>query len=215
VTTQVAEPETSGLWHAALFHRGTADFEVHEALVNIALAGAPVRMLCPYDVGLPRDVISCAEATHPVISPGGQFQPSPRYQQAIRGHVPAECDRPLPSPPAGARVLACGDDLSATRHVVSVQATEAGLPATRLSDLQIAIGELTANTLVHSPGPGTLTIWATSTEIVCQVSDAGRITDPLAGEAAAWPRGGRRPDGQRLGQPGWAAAASWPSRRAS
>jgi hypothetical protein len=40
---------------------------------------------------------------------------------------------------------------------------------------------LAANTFVHTSGPGTLTLWATQSEIICQVNDTGQITDPLAG----------------------------------
>jgi anti-sigma regulatory factor (Ser/Thr protein kinase) len=278
----VAEPESSGLWHAALFHRDTAEFETqaclfaedaaragaavlmvgpassmdrlrghlnglgervtwvdvsetganpgrlisaisqfsyehpgrdtwcvqqvawpsrpaeemwevlrHEALLNMALAGAPVRMLCPYDTRLSRDLISCAEATHPVISPHGRFQPSPRYRDDVPGLVPAECDRPLSSPPSDARVLAYADDLSTIRHLVSLQARVAGLSPSRTGDLLISVGELAANTLAHADGPGTLTMWTTGMEIICQVSDPGHITDPLAGRLRPGPAAGR------------------------
>jgi anti-sigma regulatory factor (Ser/Thr protein kinase) len=153
----------------------------HEALLNMALAGAPVRVLCPYDTSLPLELISCAEVTHPVISPRGRFQPSPRYRADARGPVPAECDRPLPVPPADAWVLPYADDLSAVRDLVSRRARAAGLAPGRAGDLLIAVGELVANTLAHAAGSGTLTTWTTSAEIVCQVSDAGYITDPLAG----------------------------------
>jgi anti-sigma regulatory factor (Ser/Thr protein kinase) len=165
----------------------------HEALLNAALASAPVRVLCPYDIRLPLELISCVEATHPVISPLGRFQLSPRYRDA-RGLVPAECDAPLPSPPPGARALLYTDDLSAVRHLVSERARAAGLSPGRAGDLLIAVGELTANTLAHAAGPGTLTTWTTSAEIVCQVSDTGYITDPLAGRLRPEPaaeQGGR------------------------
>jgi anti-sigma regulatory factor (Ser/Thr protein kinase) len=280
----VAEPGSSGLWHAALFHRGAAEFEAraclfaeeaaqagaavlvlgpasglgvlrlrlngigdqvtwvdvadesanpgqlisaisrfaqdhpgratccvqqaawpsrpaeelwevlrHEALLNVALAAAPVRMLCSYDSRLPPELIACAEATHPVISPGGRFGPSPRYHDA-RELVPPECDRPLPPPPADARVLPFAGDLSTVRRLVWLRAQTAGLARGRAGDLQIAVGELAANTLAHSGGPGTLTMWTTKAEIICQVSDTGHITDPLAGRLRPGPaadRGGR------------------------
>jgi anti-sigma regulatory factor (Ser/Thr protein kinase) len=166
----------------------------HEALLNIALAGAPVRVLCPYDADLPREFISCAEATHPVISPGGPWQPNPRYDGGARDVIPAECDRPLPAPPAGARMLPYADDLSSVRHAVSLFAQASGLRRDRAADLVIAVGELAANTVAHANGPGTLTVWAAGGDIICQVSDRGYITDPLAGRLRPGPaadRGGR------------------------
>jgi anti-sigma regulatory factor (Ser/Thr protein kinase) len=273
VIRKVAEPASSGLWHAALFHRGAAEFEAqacrfaetaasagaavlvtgpassldrlrarldglgdlvtwadmadgganpgrlisalarfadqhagraiwcvqqaawpsrpaeelwevlkHEALLNSALSGAPLRMLCPYDAGLPADLISCAEATHPVIAPAGQWQASPRYGEAARGIVPAACDQPLPAPPADAWAVSYFDDLRPLRSLVSLRARAAGLPPHRASDLVIAVGELAANTLAHVRGAGTLTTWTTRAEIVCEVTDGGHITDPLAGQ---------------------------------
>jgi anti-sigma regulatory factor (Ser/Thr protein kinase) len=46
--------------------------------------------------------------------------------------------------------------------------------------LVIAISELTANTLRHTGGGGTVQVWRTSEEIICQVADTGQIADPLA-----------------------------------
>lgn len=166
----------------------------HEALLNVALAGSRLRVLCPYDTRLPRELINCAETTHPVISPDGTFEPSPHYHGDIRGDVPEQCDRPLPAPPAGARVQRYADDLSPIRHLVWLEALAAGLPDNRADDLLIAVGELAANTLAHARPPGTLTMWATRAEVVCQVSDGGYIANPLAGRlrpSPAAPNGGR------------------------
>jgi anti-sigma regulatory factor (Ser/Thr protein kinase) len=50
-----------------------------------------------------------------------------------------------------------------------------------VSDLVVAVGELAANTLEHTSGPGTLTLWAAESEVICQVNDSGHIADPLVG----------------------------------
>ncbi len=70
-----------------------------------------------------------------------------------------------------------------------MQARQAGLPPGRVLDLVIAVNELAANTVDHTAGPGTLTIWSTPREIICQVSDSGHITDPLAGSRVDVPGG--------------------------
>jgi anti-sigma regulatory factor (Ser/Thr protein kinase) len=64
---------------------------------------------------------------------------------------------------------------------VASRAQRAGLPPRRVGDLVIAVGELAANTFAHTSGPGTVTLWATESEIICQVNDSGHISDPLAG----------------------------------
>lgn len=158
----------------------------HEALLNVALAGVPVHVLCPYDTTLPARMISCAEATHPVITSGGGWRPSSRYQRA-GSTVPDECDQPLPPVPGSARVADFTDDLAAVRHLVSLHALAAGLSRARTDDLLIAVGELAANTLAHGGGQGTLALWATVGEVTCQIRDAGYITDPLAGRLRPGP----------------------------
>ena len=149
----------------------------HEALINLALAGNPARVLCPYDEALAAGMLSCARATHPVIRQDGRSRPNPDFQRAL----PPECDRPLSEPPDGAQVMRYRRNLSDVRHLVSLRSHTAGLPPGRCGDLLIAIGELTANTLDHTTGSGTLTVWETSDEIICQVHDNGHITDPLVG----------------------------------
>src|SRR5262249_12457540 len=64
--------------------------------------------------------------------------------------------------------------------LVGRYAERAGLPADRRADLALAVSEITANTLGHTDGDGTLHIWTSGCEIICQVHDGGRITDPMA-----------------------------------
>ena len=61
----------------------------------------------------------------------------------------------------------------------------------RASDLVLAVSEVAANTLRHTPSSGTLAIWHDPHEIVCEIRDNGVITDPLAGR--------RRPAPDALG----------------
>jgi anti-sigma regulatory factor (Ser/Thr protein kinase) len=83
-------------------------------------------------------------------------------------------------------------DLARLRGIVRARARAAGLPPHRVVDLVLAVGEATANTVRHAGGTGTLKIWRDETEIVCEVSDAGRMQDPQAGRRrpAAGTRGG-------------------------
>ena len=150
----------------------------HEALVNLALAALPVNVLCPYDVQLGTGLIASVGRTHPALIQGGRRWPSPAY---AAGTVPEECDLPLTTPPAGAETLRYRDGLAGVRDFTASSARRGRLPPRRVGDLVIAVGELAADTFAHTSGPGTLTLWATDSEIVCQVNDTGHITDPLAG----------------------------------
>lgn len=100
--------------------------------------------------------------------------------------VPDERDRPLDGSPGDAEVLAYRADLAEIRGFAASWARRAGLPPERIGDLVIVVGELTANTLAHTGGPGVLRLWVSGGEVVCQVDDGGQITDPRAGM--------RRPD---------------------
>ena len=72
-------------------------------------------------------------------------------------------------------------DLAAIRAVVHRYAIKAGLTEARAIDLVLAGSEVAANTVRHAKSPGSLQIWYDATEIICQIHDEGRITDPLAG----------------------------------
>ena len=80
------------------------------------------------------------------------------------------------------------------RSFVASRAKRAGLTPPRIPDLVLAISELAANTLRHTGGGGTVQFWRTRDRIICQVSDTGQITDPLARH--------RVPAGEELGGKG-------------
>lgn len=89
--------------------------------------------------------------------------------------------QPLSTPPDGSEVLRYRSHLSRVREFTAAWAHRAGLPPRQVNDLIIAAAELAANTLTHTTGPGTLTLWTTDEEVICQVEDQGHITDPLPG----------------------------------
>jgi anti-sigma regulatory factor (Ser/Thr protein kinase) len=152
----------------------------HEALINLAFDKTAVNIMCPYDVrGLAADVVGRVQRTHPAILQGGQTRPAASYPG--HGVVPADCDDPLPAPPADARVLGYETSLRQVRDLVASHSAALGMAADRITNLVIAAGEITANTLCHTNAGGTFWIWHSGEEVICQVQDQGWITDPLAG----------------------------------
>jgi anti-sigma regulatory factor (Ser/Thr protein kinase) len=152
----------------------------HEALINLAFAAAPVRILCSYDSArLDPGIIRSALRTHPVLTADGTARPSPAYDASVV--FPGECDQPLRRPPDGAAALAYRADLASVRAYAARHASSIGLPPDRVPDLVLAVGELAANTFRHTDAGGSLAIWPEGNEVVCQVQDSGHITDPLAG----------------------------------
>ena len=90
-------------------------------------------------------------------------------------------DQPPGRPPARATVHCYRNGLAAARRAATGYARASGLAEERIQDVVLAIGELTANTLRHTSGPGTLTMWTADGELLAQVDDAGHIRAPLPG----------------------------------
>ena len=72
-------------------------------------------------------------------------------------------------------------NLSEVRALAEIEARTSGLPEERVADFVIAVGEVTANTVRHAQSPGSMEIWLTDRELVCEIRDSGVITDPLVG----------------------------------
>jgi anti-sigma regulatory factor (Ser/Thr protein kinase) len=164
----------------------------HEALLNLAFANSDISIFCPYSALLPKSVIAEARTTHPMVRADGTESASPDYLGPA--DYLAKLDRPL-SAPTAAEALEYQRDLRPVRALVTEVARGAGLAPSRCTDLVIAASEVAANTLRHTRGPGTVRVWATDSEVLCQFEDSGFINDPLAGHGRP---PGDRPGGQGL-----------------
>ncbi|MBK3629302.1 anti-sigma factor RsbA family regulatory protein [Streptomyces asoensis] len=151
----------------------------HEALINAAFEGRPVTILCPYDAtGLDEEVLADARSTHPTVLTGDTEQVSDSYDW--RAVVARYNEALVPAPDAA--VFSFGaDELYAVRAFAVEEAGRLGLTGQRLNDAELAVAELTTNSVVHGAGRGTLAVWAAEGQVVCEVRDAGRLSDPLAG----------------------------------
>ena len=154
----------------------------HESLLNLAFAGGPSWwLLCPYDTeALDTVVLEEARRTHPFVRENGVGRESDDF--CGLSAIAAPFAEPLPEPPASALELAFGDGpLEALRWLAGRAAAEAKLGASRAADFVLAVHELATNTVRHGGGRGTLRLWREPDALVCEVSDAGRLDQPLAG----------------------------------
>jgi anti-sigma regulatory factor (Ser/Thr protein kinase) len=164
----------------------------HEALINHAFTGRDVTILCPYDVtGLPAPVLADAEVTHPVVVDADGERTSPAYAP---DRVVATYNTPLPEPAGPVVVVEVGSEteVTAARRRTRRHAADAGLPRTRVADVELAVTELLTNSVEHGGGVGTLRIWTVDGHLACEVHDTGTLADPLAGRrpaVAGHPRG--------------------------
>ncbi|GAA3341384.1 anti-sigma factor RsbA family regulatory protein [Amorphoplanes nipponensis] len=167
--------------------RGRSDLEypacaAHEALINAVFADRDAAILCPYDAAsLDDEVLGDAWRNHPTMIENEVRRPSDRYADPLA--TAARFNRALPPVPPDAPRLAYDgvDDLPGVRRFVVRHAGAAGLAPDRVDDLVLAVNELTANTIEHTDGGGTVSLWTEHGMAVCQVDDRGHLADPLAG----------------------------------
>ena len=152
----------------------------HEALINFAFGHTSAAILCPYDTSqLGPERLRDAERTHPCMVCGDAKRPSSSYTDPLE--VWAATDRPLPDPTAPLAELTLDGDVGHARRIIRAHAQEAGLTAAQAGELLVAASEAVSNGLLHAAPPVRLTLWLDEHDVVCDISDRGRFTDPLAG----------------------------------
>jgi anti-sigma regulatory factor (Ser/Thr protein kinase) len=167
-----------------------------DAVTTMALAEYDLTLVCAYPNN-PATADAIRRA-HPSLL-NGVSTPNP-------DHLPAEqflASHPLPPPtelgkPDLTHIIDHPAQLAALRQVVAGHAAHAGLPAARCDDFVLAVTEIATNALEHGDPPAAVHLWTTSTSVICQVTDTGRHTQPLAGLVAP-------PATQRRGRGLWMA----------
>jgi anti-sigma regulatory factor (Ser/Thr protein kinase) len=162
--------------------------QAHETLLNLAFGGTQgLKLLCPYDIGaLPPEVVAEARRSHPiVVAHGGGESSSAAY---LHEHPsPARMDQPLAPPPDHAKEFTFGSEpgeLGIVRGIVWQYAVRAGLNRLGVDSLTVAVNEIATNSQLHGGGRGILRLWTQDGSVICEVSDAGRISgSPLLGRA--------------------------------
>jgi len=160
---------------------------LHEGLLDIAMAGTAISILCPYDtVALDAAIIADAERVHTHLLDGGRRRESATYDPDM---AMALFRRPLPPAPSHAASLVFDHDLSRLRHFVEEGAGRTGLADERLQDLLLAVNEVATNAVIHVGTPGLIRFWhdAEAMEVVCDLCDDGRIDQPLVGRFGPYP----------------------------
>jgi anti-sigma regulatory factor (Ser/Thr protein kinase) len=161
----------------------------HEALINHAFAGRGVEILCPYDVaGLPPDVLDDAERTHPTVIGSDGQRTSPRYAP---DDVLADYNEALPVPQGVATLLVDAGTLPQARAFAMTEARRAGLRPNRVDDFEFGVNELVTNSIEHAHSVSALRVWTEDGHLVGEVTDSGRLEDPLAGRRPAPPEQSR------------------------
>jgi anti-sigma regulatory factor (Ser/Thr protein kinase) len=155
-----------------------------ESLINIAFAGRPVTILCPYDAArLGPQTLAEAQACHPLLIDANGERASTSY---LPERIVVDCHQSVP-PVMGSSLAFDASNQALARQFASEHATRLGLDGDH-AELKLIVGELAARSLVPGGGTGTLRIWAERGYLVCEVRHAGHISDPLADRPLADPR---------------------------
>jgi anti-sigma regulatory factor (Ser/Thr protein kinase) len=153
----------------------------HEALINFAFAGRGVTILCPYDVSaLDEAVVADARTTHPVLVDGDASWESPDYDPDLGVRAG---NAPLPHRPSSSEVLFSADSVRAARAYAVARARRAGLAERRVLDVELIVSELASNCVAHGGGRGSLWVFVEHGYLVCELANAGIISDLLAGRS--------------------------------
>ena len=153
----------------------------HEALINTVFADRAATILCPYDIAaLDPAWVDDTHRTHPVLMTSTGHWDSRHYTDPVA--VAAGFNHPLPDPPQGAATVVVDVfTVRGARRFAAEQARQAGLADARIANFTLAVSELAANAVRHGGGSGRMAVWADDGQLVCQLSDGGVLTDPLAG----------------------------------
>jgi anti-sigma regulatory factor (Ser/Thr protein kinase) len=163
--------------------------QLAESLLNsVAVRSWPLDVVCLYDTSTPGG--PDMRRVHPYIrgEPGNaDYEPNLAAELFAGPLVAGPPDTPL--------VEIDRDGLSRTRDLVRAFAKGQGLPDDRMADFVLAANEIVTNSIRHGGGRCRIALWQQDGSVVCEVVDAGRIRDPLAGRIAPSPSA---PDGRGL-----------------
>lgn len=162
----------------------------YESLVNAALAGTNVALMCTYDTTTVEDqVINQVARTHPELAECGRVRRSADYADPALFN--SECNAlPLAELPAPVLWLRFSrtDQLATLRDFVTSQASRVGVDSQSVVPFVQAVDEIATNAITHGGGSGVLQIWTGPRTVLCEVSDTGSgLPDPLVGQLPSPP----------------------------
>ncbi|MGN9838967.1 anti-sigma factor RsbA family regulatory protein [Nonomuraea sp. H19] len=154
-----------------------------ESVLNAALGTAASIMLCLYDVRhVPPAVLDFHAVNHPLLL-GAQGEAASTRFVAPHEFRLNDDRAPLPEPaPDAERIHFTGHELKRLRRIVGDYARAAGMDRDLITSLVISVSEIAANSIEHGAGYGTIAMWVSGEELVCELTDpGGALDDPLPG----------------------------------
>lgn len=179
-------------WPAGMPSALVAEWERYDALLNEALAGEPIELLCVYDAAtLPAAILEDAARLHPEHG----VAPSSPNASAVDAATFAAALAPEALPvPDGAEVCTGPIRPPAGRAFVRSTSLFGALDEAVQQDLLVMVSELVTNSWRAGASSVAIACWRAAHGLVLQVDDDGTgLGDPLAGyrRPSAAAEGGR------------------------
>jgi anti-sigma regulatory factor (Ser/Thr protein kinase) len=157
---------------------------LHEALLNVALADAPLSLLCPYDTdALPAGDIETAIDNHPFMHLDGRACENARFGAPVEWF-----GGDLPEPATATESVEFDvARLALVRKVIDERAATFGFEQERRRECVLAVSEIATNSVRYGGGHGSLRCWVENERFVCEVTDRGQILEPMVGRVRPLP----------------------------
>jgi AcrR family transcriptional regulator len=158
-----------------------AEWTRYESVLNAALAGYPVWIVCPYDTRvLSEQVVADAHCTHPFVSTGDRRDRSAGYAETDELVEPPLIGKPEGAggsrEPVAQLTLGNERDFAGLRLTVAGTARAAGLSPTTVDDVTVAVAELVRDALYDGDGEASVKITRDGARWLCEVTDSQPTT---------------------------------------
>ncbi len=181
--TADGHPLTVVIQHTATFDGPSGAYWGElDAAFNVALPGLPITMVCAFPAQARPRVLDRMYATHPELL-ADRVTGNPRYREQGPAHAAnLSAAAPPLGPATGTLDFGAGlAGLAELRRQTERYANVAGLDRQTADDLVLAVDELASNSIEHGAGRGTATFWVQPGQVIAEVHDAGRLTEPFPG----------------------------------
>jgi anti-sigma regulatory factor (Ser/Thr protein kinase) len=160
-----------------------------DAALNVAVADLDVTMVCFYpSYPLHLEVLEGARANHALLLTGGELRDNPAHRCPVEVLQTRPVQSPILLGPPDLRLTYNSWQLHDVRGAVETAVGLVGFEQARGEDLVLAVNEVATNAVEHGTADAELYLWASPTELVCEVHDGGTLGERLPGLKAPHPK---------------------------
>ena len=165
------------------------DWARYESMVNEALAGYPLWVVCGYDRRVhPEHVVAGAQHTHPLVSSGAELDPGVGYMETdtlVAPPLRRQHPHPVGGAPLARLIVTTEPELAGLRRLVAGAARAGGLSPLTVDDVTVAVGELARDGLRRGEGETSVRVVRDQAHWHCDVTGPASGTEDDLGVSIA------------------------------